>query len=99
MILAVPSQRHLFGLKEILYDAPYENEKRDTEYPGFRFLERRPVRGELLLEEPGLIQDLFSMTPYYWKTPAEGGERLRKRTFLRTEIGFDFLLYERLEEA
>ena len=38
------------------------------------------------------------MTPYYWKTPPEGARRLSEAKSLRTEIGFDFLLYQR-EEA
>lgn len=98
-ILAVPSERHLFGLKQVLYEKPYENQRRDTEYPGFRFLSRKEVRGELTLTEPSLIEDLFSMTPYYWKTPEEGAKRLRELSTLKTEIGFDFLLYRREDEA
>lgn len=98
-ILAVPSERHLFGLKEIVYDEPYENRRRDTEYPGFRFLGRTETRGELVLSAPSLIEDLFSMTPYYWKSPEAGSRRLRELSSLRTEIGFDFLLYRREEEA
>lgn len=94
-ILAVPSERHLFGLKEVLYDEPYENERKDTEYPGFTFLAREEVRDTLHLTDPALIEALFSMTPYYWKTPAEGGNRLRQLKELKTEIGFDFLLYKR----
>lgn len=97
-ILAVPSERHLFGMKKVLYEKPYENTRRDTEYPGFRFLSRREVRGELTLTDPSLIEDLFSMTPYYWKTPESGSRRLREVSSLHTEIGFDFLLYRREEE-
>lgn len=95
MILAVPGERHLYGLKEILYDAPYENEKRDTDYPGFRFLERVPVRGMLETDDPQTILDLFAMTPYSWKTPREGCERLKKVSALKTELAFDFLVYRR----
>lgn len=95
-ILAVPSARHLFSLKEILYDSPYENEERDTEYPGFRFTERIPVRGTLHLTGQD-VQDLFAMTPYFWKTPKEGSEKLKSVPELTTEIGFDFLVYERIE--
>ncbi len=95
MILAVPGERHLFGLKEILYENPYENEHRKTEYPGFSFVERVPVPGKLLLESPKVIQDLFAMTPYYWKTPVEGSLRLQETTRLETEIQFDFLVYRR----
>lgn len=95
LILAVPTPRHLYGLKEILYDAPYENEQKDTEYPGFTFVKRQTVEGEITLNDPGMIQNLFSMTPYYWKTPVEGCERLRQTNMLQTEIGFDFLVYRR----
>ncbi len=95
MILAVPGERHLYGLKKILYDEPYENEHRETEYPGFKFLERVPVRGVISTDDPQVMLDLFAMTPYYWKTPREGCERLAGTKHLETEIGFDFLLYRR----
>ncbi len=93
-LLAVPSTRHLFGLKEILYEKPYENEEKDTEYTGFQFLERIPVRGKLSLTGQA-VQDLFAMTPYFWKTPKEGSEKLKAVSNLQTEIGFDFLVYKR----
>ena len=99
MILAVPGPRHLYGLKEILYDAPYENETRDTEYPGFRFLSRVPVHGEIETSDPQVMLDLFAMTPYYWKTPREGVERLKKTKALQTGIEFDFLIYRKVGET
>ena len=95
LLIAVPSERHLFGLKEILYESPYENERTDTEYEGFDFLERIPLRGRITMTDPVQITNLFSMTPYYWKTPQAGCERLRQATRLETEIGFDLLLYRR----
>lgn len=98
LLLAVPSPNHLFGLKKVLYDAPYKNIRKDTNYPGFRFLKRLAVEGALCLSDPSLIEDLFRMTPYYWKTPQEGGNRLRRLSSLQTEIGFDFLLYRRERE-
>lgn len=94
-ILAVPSPRHLFGLKEILYDAPYENEYRETEYGGFAFERRVAVRDEIRITDHQTILDLFAMTPYYWKTPASGGERLAAADSLTTEIGFDYLIYRK----
>ncbi|HCA71362.1 MAG TPA: 50S rRNA methyltransferase [Ruminococcaceae bacterium] len=93
-VLAVPSARHLFGLKEILYDAPYENEKKETTYSGFCFCKRVPVRGNLTLTGQD-VQDLFAMTPYFWKTPKEGIQKLERVSSLTTEIGFDFLVYRR----
>lgn len=96
MLLAVAGERHLWGLKQALYEKPYLNEQRDTEYDGFRFIKRVPVKGRIALNSRELIGDLFAMTPYYWKTPKEGCERLKALDSLETEIAFDFLLYRRL---
>ena len=37
------------------------------------------------------------MTPYYWKTPAEGRRRLEELDTLTTEACFDFLTFRREE--
>ena len=41
---------------------------------------------------------LFAMTPYAFKTPAEGVRRLAGLPSLTTEIGFRFLVYRRLSD-
>lgn len=94
-IYAVPGERHLYGLKEILYQEPYENPHRETEYPGFRFVERTAVGEEIWIPDGETAMDLFAMTPYYWKTGVEGGKRLRETKGFSTEIAFDFLVYEK----
>ena len=45
--------------------------------------------------EDGAIQDLFAMTPYYWKTGPQAAQRLETVEGFSTEIDFDFLLYQR----
>lgn len=94
-LYAVPGERHLFGLKEILYQDPYENPHRETEYPGFQFVERTAVRGEIFVPDAETAMDLFSMTPYYWKTGVEGTKRLEETKGFSTEIEFDFLVYQK----
>lgn len=95
LLLAVASERHLWGLKSLLYETPYLNMPQQTEYAGFVFLERIPVRTCAQLTDRQLISDLFAMTPYYWKTSVEGSERLHQAQRLETELGFDLLLYRR----
>ncbi len=97
LILAVPGERHLYGLKEILYDSPYENEYKDTEYAGFEFVTRVPVQDDIQLDGNQIIMDLFAMTPYYWKTTIEGSERLKQTNWLSTQIEFDFLIYRKVK--
>ena len=95
MILAVPGARHLYGMKEVLYKEPYENEEHDTAYDGFEYLGRACVQKFITVNGKENIEALFSMTPYYWKTDVEGGERLRALDVLGTEIKFDFLVYRK----
>ena len=95
MILAVPGARHLYGMKEVLYKEPYENEEHDTAYDGFEYLGRACVQKFITVNGQENIEALFSMTPYYWKTDVEGGERLRALDVLETEIKFDFLVYRK----
>ena len=94
-LYAVPGERHLYGLKELLYENPYENPHRETEYPGFRFVGRTAVRGEIRVPDSQTAVDLFTMTPYYWKTGPQAAQLLEKVECFSTEIGFDFLLYKR----
>lgn len=98
LLLAVAGERHLFGLKELLYDSPYLNEHKETNYEGFSFVRRVPVRTTATLNGNELISDLFAMTPYFWKTSIEGSRRLQQAEHLVTELGFDLLIYRRCKE-
>ena len=84
----VPGQRHLWELKEILYDKPYLNTEKLTPYQGLSYLEVVPVDGTIHLPDPQTISDLFQMTPYFWKTPKQGKDRLDALETLDTTISF-----------
>ena len=94
LIYAVPTADHLMGLKDVLYDEPYENPCQQVDYQGFALAGETRVEESITVEGQD-IGDLFAMTPYYWKTPAEGSARLAKLERLETPIGFRFLLYDR----
>ncbi|MEG2930153.1 MAG: methyltransferase domain-containing protein [Ruthenibacterium sp.] len=94
LIFAVPGPRHLYGLKQILYDTPYDNAVQDVAYAGFVCERRCPVRASIRVPAKA-VQDLFAMTPYYWKTPKEGAQRLAACAELTSEIEFDFVCYRK----
>ena len=94
LIYAVPTAEHLMGLKDVLYDEPYENPCQQVDYPGFSPAGETRVEDRITVEGQA-IGDLFAMTPYYWKPPAEGSARLARLERLETPIGFRFLLYDR----
>lgn len=75
-LYVVPGPRHLWELKQVLYDAPYENAEKEESYPGLPLREILPVETTFTLPTPADIEALFRMTPYTWKTPKAGAERL-----------------------
>lgn len=94
-LYVVPGPRHLWELKQVLYDRPYENEEKREEYPGFRYLDVAAVETRFTLPDSQAIQDLFRMTPYYWKTPRAGAERLARLESLEVTAQFRVHVMER----
>lgn len=92
---AVPSAKHLWEMKAVLYDRPYENPVKRENYPGFDWFALKQVRYALELNDPADIMALFRMTPYAWKTPRDGIVRLEQLDRLVCQIGFDLHLYRR----
>lgn len=94
-LYVVPSALHLWEMKQILYQEPYENPIKLDTYTGFSYQESVQVRTSILLPDSSSIMDLFGMTPYVWKTPQEGIARLQALDHLQTQIGFDIHVYQR----
>jgi 23S rRNA (guanine745-N1)-methyltransferase len=95
LIYAVPGEEHLYGMKAVLYEKPYKNPIQQIEYEGFRAIAERTAQGRINVPQEHL-EALFAMTPYYWKTPRDGAERLAALRELDTEISFRFLIFEKL---
>ena len=93
---AIPDRRHLFALKEILYDDPYENEVAGFEADGLEFLGAKEVKTVFTLKTPSEIEDLFHMMPYCYRTPPAGKERLAALPELTVGAEFLLLTYRKL---
>lgn len=94
-LYVVPAADHLWELKQVLYDQPYRNEEKEVPYEGFTLREVVPVEAVITLPCQGDIHALFQMTPYYWKTPREGAERLAALDTLTTRIAFHVYVFRR----
>ncbi len=95
-LYVVPGPRHLWEMKEVLYDAPYENQERLECYQGFTYREVAPVETRFTLTDPQDILALFRMTPYAWKTPKAGVSRLMGRSQLCVHAQFRIHVLERV---
>lgn len=84
----LPGRRHLYGLKEVLYDRPYENDETGYESERLKFLRDLRLCGTIHLACPEDIQSLFWMTPYCWRTPEAGVKRMQALAELHTETEF-----------
>ena len=98
LVVAGAGERHLFGLKQVIYDDPYLNDPRrdlPAERDGFTLEEIRNVTFTITVNDPAHREALFSMTPYYWRTSREGHSRLATAESLTTEVSFDLHIYRK----
>ena len=95
LLMAVPAEDHLWGMKQVLYEVPYKNEVRRDTLNHFTLTEIRRITDTITVTDPAHIRALLAMTPYYWKTSTVDRDRLYSQPKLETEIVFDLLLYKK----
>ena len=95
LLTAIPGRRHLYGLKQVLYDTPYLNDEQPPQAEGLTLTDAVRVKGHIDLTAPEDIRALFQMTPYYYHTPASGMQRLGSLQALETDIEFILLIYRK----
>ena len=99
LLHAVPAPDHLWELKETLYDSPYPNPEKETPLPGFRIAETAEVTFPMALTDARDIHNLFTMTPYRYKTPPEGMARLTALRALTVRAAFRVHVHVRREQG
>jgi 23S rRNA (guanine745-N1)-methyltransferase len=89
LIKVTPGARHLFGLKEDLYDNPYFHEEELPRVRQLKIIQSRSLTYELSLDGREDIHNLLKMTPYYWNTNQnKTGEFLSNTETLNTLLDF-----------
>ena len=88
LLKAVPREKHLFGLKAAVYEKPYLNPSPAYAPEGFTLLERMDVDARVAVSPRAQIENLFMMTPYYYKTGAADQAKLAALDELETELEF-----------
>lgn len=89
----VPGKRHLWGLKQALYETPYENDEKLPQTTALRFIGMQKVCAEITLASQTDIQAVFRMTPYYFHTSEKDKEKLLGLTLLETPVEFVIAAY------
>ena len=95
LIIVSAGREHLMGLKRALYQTAYENEERADMPKGMKLISREALKYSIKLEDNADIKNLFSMTPYYWRTSPSDCEKLDGLNILETVIDINFSIYKK----
>ncbi len=95
LVIAYAGREHLMGLKRLIYDNVYENEARADMPIDMEFLEERRCLYNISLSSNEDINDLFSMTPYYWRTSPDDKRKLDDVESLDTAVDIRIALYRK----
>lgn len=85
---------HLFDLKRVLYETPYQNEPRADAPKSMEKLAEERLSFDMSLDAEAL-QALFAMTPYFYRTSAAGRAGLDALERLSVGAQMDISLYRK----
>ena len=88
LFTVIPGERHLFGLKEAVYDTPYLNDERLPQTAELELVARHRVAADIVRETSADVEAVFQMTPYYYRTSERDRAKLAGLTELATPIEF-----------
>lgn len=98
LVTASSGREHLREMRELLYtDVQYVD--KEPVYPGFTLVDTQPVRYTVTLPDKDTIGNLFMMTPFYYKTTAEGKARLGMQDTLDVTVDVLLRVYRKGERA
>lgn len=95
LIVACPGKKHLYGLKEALYENPTENEEKIPDYEGYGLIDTATLNYKMELDGTA-ASDLFAMTPYFWRSSKEVREKSAELDKVITDADFIVKVYKKL---
>ena len=96
LVKVVPLSEHLWELKKAIYDKPYKNKPEIRNDELFSLIESVELKYQITLKSKDDIYNLFTMTPYYYKTSKEDTKKLLKLESLTTTVHFAIEIYKRV---
>lgn len=95
MIRVIPLENHLFELKAAVYSKPYLNDIPATYVDGFELVKTEKICQTLDISSNEDIQNLFKMTPYYYKTGKDDQAKLDNLERLEVRAEFEIRVYRK----
>ena len=90
----IPGENHLWEIKQIVYDVPYKNDEKAPDTSLFNLVSRTKVTDKVVIGEND-VKELFSMTPYFYRTSQENKARLNGIGEIELTVDFVILEYRK----
>ena len=95
LVVVIAGKNHLYGLKNAIYDTVHTNEARADMPQNMALVEKHNVAYKIQLDSAEAIRNLFSMTPYSYRTSEKDMQKLLALTSLETEVEVDIFVYRK----
>ncbi|MFA6941530.1 MAG: methyltransferase domain-containing protein [Clostridiaceae bacterium] len=96
LIIITPGVEHLFELKEKLYEKPRKHEVKNDFKEGFELIDHRQIQYSIDLRDSEDIQNLITMTPYFWSITNEMKSRINKLKPFTSTLHFNIHVYNKV---
>lgn len=94
VIRVYPLEKHLWELKSLIYETPYENPCADMREDGFEIAEKRELKYKMELSCED-AKSLFAMTPYFYRTGEDDRKKLDEIEKLSCTAEFGIVVYRK----
>lgn len=98
LVLVSAGKDHLMGLKRAIYDSVYPNEERADTPSQMTLVEKIELKYVIKLDNGGDIRNLFSMTPYSYRTSEKDHKKLLSLDRLETEVNVEIAVYRKEQD-
>lgn len=98
LIVTASAARHLWEMRCLIYDEPREGNAAAAVPAGFETADTAAYRAKIRLPDHETIMNLFTMTPFYYRTPENGRARLSAAPSLDVSVMADLYVFTKRKE-
>ena len=99
LIVTASAARHLWEMRCLIYDEPREGNAEAAVPAGFALAGKDTYRARIRLPDHETIMNLFTMTPFYYRTPENGRARLAAAPSLDVSVMADLYVFAKRKES
>ena len=96
LVVVAAAPRHLWELRCLLYEEPREGNDSVPVPDGFDLEEKYSVRERMHIPSQKHLRALFTMTPFYYRTPENGRARLAAVDSMDIGIAADIYVFRKI---